>query len=109
MGRTKQRLLLEHYNYNFHNDKFHKRKVKGNKKHKQKQQYKENPFSDLYYWGKEVRMAYNYSCAYCGKHSKLSAHHIFYKSKFPKLMYNISNGILLCKLCHFEVHKLNDV
>jgi 5-methylcytosine-specific restriction endonuclease McrA len=106
-GKNKQRLLLE-YRYNFHNDKFSKRKVKGNKRKKFKNQ-KHNVYDDLYYLGKEVRMAYNYSCAYCGRHGKLTSHHIFYKSKFPSLMYNIQNMICLCARCHQEVHKLNDV
>jgi len=107
MGRTKQRLLLEQYNYNFHNDRFNKRnKSKGKKSKKQK--YKEIDYGELYYWSREVRIIYNHACAYCGSH-KLTTHHIFYKSKFPGLKYNLNNGIVLCPKHHNEVHRLNDI
>ena len=64
--------------------------------------------SDLYYWAREVRMMFDYKCVYCNATRYLSAHHLFYKSKFPGLMYNLSNSTLLCKKCHKELHQLND-
>jgi 5-methylcytosine-specific restriction endonuclease McrA len=85
-----------------------KHKSKSNKKKgRYKPRYKKNGFDTLFYWAREVRIIYNHSCAYCGSH-KLSTHHIFYKSKFPGLKYNLNNGICLCLKCHIEVHKLND-
>jgi len=65
--------------------------------------------SDIYFWSREVRMSDNYHCVYCNTSKKLSAHHIFPKSKYPELKFNLSNGILLCKKCHDEIHKLNDI
>jgi 5-methylcytosine-specific restriction endonuclease McrA len=83
-------------------------KIKSNKRNKKKKRYdRANPFNDLFYWAREVRIIYNHSCAYCGSH-KLSTHHIFYKSRWPGLKYNLNNGICLCLKCHIEVHKLND-
>jgi len=32
------------------------------------------------------------------------AHHILYRSLYPKLAMNENNGIALCKKCHYEVH-----
>ena len=81
-------------------------KNKKDKKQKLEKLYKE---SDMYFWAKEVRMAYNYRCVYCGTNRRLSAHHIFLKALYPGLKYNLSNGILLCNRCHVEIHKLNDV
>jgi 5-methylcytosine-specific restriction endonuclease McrA len=84
-------------------------KIKSNKRNKKKKRYdRANPFNDLFYWAREVRIIYNHSCAYCGSH-KLSTHHIFYKSRWPGLKYNLNNGICLCLKCHIEVHKLNDI
>ncbi len=44
-------------------------------------------------------------CVICRKSDKTNyAHHIIYKSKFPKLAYNLNNGVELCKEHHREVH-----
>lgn len=104
MGKAKQRLLLETYR----NKSFYNKKLKSKAKFKRKQKYKHIQYSDLFWWSREVRIVYNHSCAYCGS-QRLSTHHIFYKSKFPGLQFNLNNGIVLCKKCHEEVHKLNDV
>lgn len=76
-----------------------------------KQKYYEhvNELDTLYFWSREVRMQYNYKCVCCGAGNKLSAHHIFPKAKFKGLMYNMNNGILMCKKCHKELHQLNDI
>lgn len=95
------------------NPQCHRRKYKYTNKKKTKNSInkmnKQNIFSDLYFWAREVRMLFDYKCAYCGTSRKLSAHHIFYKSKYPGLKYNISNSILLCQKCHDELHQLNDI
>ena len=71
--------------------------------------YKKNGFDTLFYWAREVRMQYNYHCVYCNTSRHLSAHHIFPKSKYKGLKYNLNNGILMCKECHIELHQLNDI
>jgi|SRR5215212_8723945 len=105
MGKQKQNLRLE---FKPTPSSVSKRKIKGNKK-KKKKQAKRNEYDDLFYWGREVRMMYNYHCVYCGKAKRLSAHHIFSKSRFPGLKFSLNNGILMCKKCHDELHKLNDI
>jgi 5-methylcytosine-specific restriction endonuclease McrA len=103
MGKAKQNQLLEpRFIY------VTKKKAKSNKK----KNYKNNKqylYDDFYYWSREIRMAHNYSCVYCGSSRKLSAHHIFSKSKYPGLKFNLGNGILLCIKCHKNIHKLNDI
>jgi 5-methylcytosine-specific restriction endonuclease McrA len=86
-----------------------KHNTKSNKKrHRGKPNYKRNGFDTLYYWSREVRMQYDYHCVYCNASRHLSAHHIFQKSKYKGLKYNLNNGILLCNKCHVELHQLND-
>ena len=46
-------------------------------------------------------------CEYCGSLEDLNAHHLFSKSKNPKLTFSKNNGIILCKTCHLEHHSLN--
>jgi 5-methylcytosine-specific restriction endonuclease McrA len=98
--------LKQHYLYRQQNIK---NKIKGNKSNKKNKRSKYNEYDDLYYWSREVRMADNYRCVYCGTSRRLSAHHIFHKSKYPGLMFNLNNGILLCIKCHVNIHKLNDL
>lgn len=43
-------------------------------------------------------------CAICGIEIDLKAHHIFYKSSYPKMSLNMNNVIVLCQQHHYEVH-----
>lgn len=43
-------------------------------------------------------------CAKCGGASYLAAHHIIYKSQSNFLRCDPSNGIALCRGCHFWIH-----
>lgn len=52
---------------------------------------------------KLVKKRDNYKCQICGKNGEI-VHHILHKSKYPKLMLIINNGITLCRPCHLEVH-----
>lgn len=107
-GKQKQQLLRERRQTN---NKY-KKKIKSNKKDKtfRKQHLidQNNPFSDLFYWSREVRIKDGHKCVICEKTRKLTSHHLFSKAKFPELKYNIANGIALCFNCHTELHQLND-
>ena len=51
-------------------------------------------------------------CAYCGAKGKkayLEGHHIIYKHTEMRLALNENNGLILCRKCHDEVHKLNPI
>jgi len=61
-------------------------------------------------WRTEVFKRDDYTCQDCGvksgngKKVYLQAHHIKEFSKYPEKMYEISNGITLCKNCHLLRH-----
>ena len=47
----------------------------------------------------------NYKCVICGvNNKKLQAHHLKSFSDYPKLRFDISNGVTICKNCHEEFH-----
>lgn len=56
-------------------------------------------------WKKEVLKRDNFTCQKCGSKNNLVVHHIKYFSKNKNLRFDIDNGIVLCNLCHKEVHK----
>jgi len=48
----------------------------------------------------------DYTCCACGQRGgKLNAHHVWPFQRFPKLMYEVSNLVTLCKQCHDDFHK----
>ena len=60
---------------------------------------------ELRNWAKEILERDNYTCRKCGekfKSSFLHTHHIKPISKYPSLALDISNGITLCRNCHFK-------
>ena len=57
-------------------------------------------------WTKAVKERDNHTCQYCEATENLEAHHVFPKSRFPALAYDLNNGRTLCQSCHIEEHKL---
>jgi len=57
-------------------------------------------------WRIKVLERDNYICQKCGneKDRMISAHHIKNFNDYPKLRYNVSNGITLCNSCHTKLH-----
>jgi hypothetical protein len=63
---------------------------------------------DYKIWRKKVYKRDNYTCQKCRvKGGYIEAHHIKSFSKHKKDIFNVDNGITLCKKCHREMHKGN--
>lgn len=54
-------------------------------------------------WAREVKLRDKNHCQICGEPA-VDAHHIFPRSKFPKLSVLPNNGISLCRKHHIEAH-----
>lgn len=57
-------------------------------------------------WRQQVYKRDNYRCRCCGysKRGELEAHHILPKSRYPEFVFDVNNGITLCKQCHRSVY-----
>ena len=78
-----------------------------NKRQRPSEALKETVLWDL--WRKSVFTRDNYKCQNpnCeGKTTELVPHHIKSKQVYPKLTYDLSNGVTLCVICHKHLHKL---
>jgi hypothetical protein len=60
-------------------------------------------------WRKRVLERDGYICQDCGRQCKkrekgLAAHHLKSYTKYPKLRFEVSNGLTLCRRCHMTRH-----
>jgi 5-methylcytosine-specific restriction endonuclease McrA len=55
-------------------------------------------------WRKAV-ISRDKNCKKCGSKNNLCAHHVLEAQNFPEKMYDVKNGITLCKTCHIQVYK----
>lgn len=44
-------------------------------------------------------------CKICGSRKMLIAHHIKFFKDYPKLRYEVKNGMIVCRRCHPPLHK----
>jgi predicted restriction endonuclease len=54
-------------------------------------------------WRSQVFKRDDYTCQECGSTESLESHHIKQVTLFPELMFDVDNGITLCKECHGDV------
>lgn len=57
-------------------------------------------------WRTSVFERDNWICQICGSKGFVQGHHIKSWANFPKLRYEINNGISLCKKCHNEANNI---
>lgn len=62
--------------------------------------------SEYRQWRKDVFERDNYTCQECGdnKGGNLRAHHKKPWKDYPALIFDVSNGITLCEMCHRLIH-----
>ena len=54
-------------------------------------------------WRKAVFERDDYRCYDCGERgSELNAHHTYPFARFPRLRFDINNGVTLCETCHHQ-------
>jgi len=92
-----------------------KRKIWDRRRYPRRKKYyykhaKQRNFDDPVYkmWRKAVYKRDGYRCQMpgcpcCGKKGRIFAHHIMTWADYPRLRYDVNNGITLCKLAHDKV------
>jgi len=57
-------------------------------------------------WRRSIFIRDEFTCKRCGKtHIYLEAHHLKSFANYPKLRFNINNGITVCIQCHSDIDK----
>ena len=69
---------------------------------------KKDKITSLATWSTKVKERDNYQCQFCftGKMSDLEAHHVVPRLRFPKIQYDLDNGITVCFDCHKIAEKV---
>lgn len=61
-------------------------------------------------WRNKIFIHDNYTCLKCKKEGiYLHAHHIYNFAQYPKLRFDVNNGITFCKKCHTLFHHIYGV
>lgn len=61
---------------------------------------------EYYQWRRAVLNRDKYTCRLCGSTDNLHAHHKLPIAEHPNEMFNVFNGITLCRTCHERTHLL---
>ena len=62
----------------------------------------------LFEWRNKVYERDNFTCQGCGTKQSLCAHHIVRWKDSKELRFEISNGLTVCRECHFQIHFNDD-
>jgi len=57
-------------------------------------------------WREDVFKRDDYACRVCGSKEHIEPHHIIPKTMRLDLIFEVSNGLTLCKECHKQLHHL---
>ena len=108
--RTKKRIITKHWHLSEETKKKLSKALKGKYKNEKSWNWKGGItplrkklyFSEEYKkWRMGVFLRDNFTCQFCGiKGVYLEAHHIKKWANYPKLRFDINNGVSLCSLCH---------
>ena len=104
---NKQGLRIKQKEYNKTHPEI---KLKSNLKYLEKcgQLFNKNSYEYLFtfnQWSKTIKKRDGNKCQTCSSKENLNAHHILHRKHYPKLSFNINNGITLCNTCHLKVHQ----
>lgn len=58
-------------------------------------------------WSLKVKQKHNFTCVFCYDDTghNLVSHHMYGYADYPKLRFDIDNGVCLCENCHKDFHK----
>lgn len=55
-------------------------------------------------WRKNIFERDNFCCVNCGSNKQIVPHHKKDYKKYPELKFVVSNGMTLCRRCHYFIH-----
>jgi hypothetical protein len=57
-------------------------------------------------WSVAIKATSGWECEWCGKWQiTMDAHHVYSKRAFPRLRYDLDNGVQLDRACHERAHR----
>lgn len=56
-------------------------------------------------WRRKVKRRDNSKCRVCGLYKYVQVHHVLPKALVPERTYDVTNGIVLCRYHHVELHR----